>query len=365
MKVGLVSSLERGGPVEHSLVLARGLVERGGTVTVVCASAEVAARFGAVGAQAVVIPLRHQLDAAGGVRVRRALRGVDVVHAQDRRAGLWTRALPRVGGAALVYTIHGLPDPYLPPPAGPERPGWRAVLAYRGVDALLGRRADALITPSQAMATVLVARLGLPEARLTVVPNAIELGAPLPGPGDAVGSISSLEPVKALDVLLDAFARLDREDVPLKVFGSGSQAQALAGRSTALGLNGRVAFPGFLDSREALAQLRVFVMPSVMENSPMALLEAMAAGVPAVATRVGGVPETAPEGTVQLVEPRDPPALADAIARLLDDPQLAREQAAAARAHVEATASPAVMTERTVAVYDVALRRRRPGGRPA
>jgi glycosyltransferase involved in cell wall biosynthesis len=341
VKVGLVSSLDRGGPVEHSLVLTRGLVERGDEVVATCASSQVAARFEALGARALVIPLRHQLDGAGGVRVRRALRGVDVVHGQDRRAGLWTRSLPRVRGAALVYTIHGLPDPYLPPPAGVERPGWRAVLAYRGVDAALGRRADALITPSQAMASVLVSRLGLPAGKLHVVPNAIELGPPPSGAGDAVGSLSSLEPVKGLEVLLEAFARLGRPQ--------------LAARSARLGLDGSVSFPGFVASREALAQLRVFAMPSVMENSPMALLEAMAAGVPAVASRVGGVPETAPEGTAQLVPPGDPGALAEAIARLLDDPALARAQAAAARAHVETNASPEVMARRTMRVYEAAL----------
>lgn len=355
MRVGLVSSLERGGPVEHSLVLARGLVERGAEVVATCASEQVAARFGAVGARALVIPLRHQLDGAGGVRVRRALRGVDVVHAQDRRAGLWTRALPRPRGAALVYTIHGLPDPYLPPPAGVEHPGWRAVLAYQGVDAALGRRADALITPSRAMASVLVSRLGLPAAKLSVVPNAIELGPPPAGAGgDAVGSLSSLEPVKALDVLLEAFARLGRPQLRLLVFGTGPQAAALAARAAQLGLDGRVSFPGFVPSRDALAQLRVFAMPSVMENSPMALLEAMAAGVPAVASRVGGVPETAPDGTAQLVPPGDAAALAAAIARLLDDRALARAQAAAARAHVEANASPEAMAARTVAVYEAA-----------
>ena len=68
----------------------------------------------------------------------------------------------------------------------------------------------------------------------------------------------------------------------------------------------------------------------------MGLLEAMAAGVPAVASRVGGVPEVAPEGTAQLVAPGDPPRWRGRSRLLLDDPALARAQAAAARTHVEA-----------------------------
>ena len=340
MRVALVSTLPDGGPVEHSLVLAKALTAAGAEVLATCATAAVAGRFAEAGADARVLPLRHQLDAPGALRLRGALRGVDVVHAQDRRAGLWTRALPRPRGAKLVYTIHGLPDPYLP--TGPRRPGLRAQIAYRGVDAALGRRADALITPSRFMADTLVRRLGLPASRLHVVPNAVEAGETVAG-GDAVGTVSSLEPVKGLGVLLDAFAALGRPGLRLLIFGTGSQAAELAGRGAEL--------PGFVPAREALARLRVFVLPSLMENFPMALLEAMAAGVPAVASRVGGVPEAAPPGAARLVPPGDPAELTAAIAALLDDPDAAREQAARARAHVEAHASPAVMAARTLAVY--------------
>jgi glycosyltransferase involved in cell wall biosynthesis len=89
-----------------------------------------------------------------------------------------------------------------------------------------------------------------------------------------------------------------------------------------------------------------------MENSPMALLEAMAAGVPAVASAVGGIPELAPPGTAQLVPPGDATALAGAIARLLDDPALRLAQAAAARARIEHEGSAAEMTRRTLALYE-------------
>jgi glycosyltransferase involved in cell wall biosynthesis len=97
--------------------------------------------------------------------------------------------------------------------------------------------------------------------------------------------------------------------------------------------------------------MAVFVLSSYMENAPLALLEAMAAGVPLVATRVGGVPELVPEGTGLLVGPGDPAALAAAIRRLLDDPALARTQAEAARRHAEAGGGAAAMVDRTLALY--------------
>ena len=107
-----------------------------------------------------------------------------------------------------------------------------------------------------------------------------------------------------------------------------------------------------MPSPEALGRLAVLALPSLIENCPMALLEAMATGIPAVAARVGGVPEVAPEGTALLVPPRDPGALAEAIAALLDDPALARAQAAAARTHAETHLSARLMTERTLALYE-------------
>ena len=113
-----------------------------------------------------------------------------------------------------------------------------------------------------------------------------------------------------------------------------------------------------MPAREALGRLAVFALPSLMENCPMGLLEAMAAGVPAVATRVGGVPEVAPEGTAQLVAPGDPAALAAGDrARCSTIPRSParrpRPPARTSRLHLSARQ----MTERTLALY-AALRRR-------
>ena len=108
-----------------------------------------------------------------------------------------------------------------------------------------------------------------------------------------------------------------------------------------------------MPSAEALTQLSVFVLPSIMENSPLALLEAMAAGIPVVASDVGGIPEYAPADA--LVPPRDPDALARAIARL-DDPAFAAERVAAGRA-AAAERSARRTAERLLDLYTGALSR--------
>ncbi|MEO8689272.1 MAG: glycosyltransferase family 4 protein [Solirubrobacteraceae bacterium] len=356
MKVGLVSTLDSGGPVEHTITLAGGLAAAGVEVRVVCATRAVADRAEAEGASVVLAPLRHQLDVGGARRVRRALAGVDVVHGQDRRAGLWIRVLPPAG-ARRVYTVHGLPEPYLPPPAGPARPGLRARLAYRGIDALLARRADAIITVSRAVKDELVTRLGWPAERITVIANGVALDALLEQRGELVGTLASFTPVKGLEVFLDAVALLApaRPQTRFALFGDGPLAAALQAQAHGLGLNGAVSFPGRVPARGALARLAVLVVPSYMENAPLALLEAMTAGVPAVVTRVGGIPELAPPGTALLVAPGDPAQLAEAIGRLLDDSRLAEMQIAAARSRVEATGGAPAMVARTLALYETLL----------
>lgn len=357
MRVLLVSTLERGGPVEQALVLASGLRAAGIDVDALCATPGVRARFERTGAQASELPVRHGMDLPAARALWRRMRGADVVHAQDRRAGLWTRLAPR--RRPLVYTVHGLPDPYLPPPAGPDAPTLRDRLAYEGLDAALCRRADAIIVPSAAQAEVFARRLRFPRSRIRVVPNGVEMPAVPAERGRTVGTLSVLEPVKDLPTFLRAAAVLaaDRPDLPFAVFGEGSQRASLEAQARDLGLGTRVRFAGHVDREAALAELRILVLPSLVETAPMALLEAMAAGIPAVAARVGGIPEIAGRGTVALVAPGDPAALATAVARLLDDPPAAAAQAAAARARVRERFSAQACATATLAVYEEAVAR--------
>ena len=149
--------------------------------------------------------------------------------------------------------------------------------------------------------------------------------------------LALLVPLKGVDVFLRAAARLapDHPDWRFVVFGDGPEAQRLGALRAELGLDGAVTMPGFVPSAQALAQLRVLVIASYAENAPMALLEAMAAGVAVVTTTVGGIPEIADERVAQLVAPGDPEAIASAVARLMADDALRSAQVRAARERVE------------------------------
>jgi glycosyltransferase involved in cell wall biosynthesis len=338
MKVTLVTTIPRGGPIEQSLLLSRGLARKGASVLVTCGDAELAERFAGDGVRAAVVPLRHQADLEGARRVWRLARGSDVVHAHDRRAGLWTRIGPRPRrGGIRVYTAHGIPEPYHPPPAGPERPGLKATLLYRGLDGFLCVRADAIVVPSRAVAEDLATRLGYPRAKLTVIPNGIELPEFAPGGGERIGTMSVLERFKGIDVFLRAVAEMAPKHPEWKfvTYGSGSDGGRLEALARELGIGELVERPGFVPGAEALRGLRVYVLSSYWENAPMALLEAMGAGVPIVASAVDGVPEIVDPEVAQMVPPGDPAAIAGAVERLCADPDLREAQVRAARRRVE------------------------------
>jgi glycosyltransferase involved in cell wall biosynthesis len=153
-----------------------------------------------------------------------------------------------------------------------------------------------------------------------------------------VGSVSMLRPQKRIDVLIDAFARIEREHptARLVVVGDGPERPALQCRVAELGLRG-VQFLGQRDDVGALlAAFDIFTMSSETEGSPLALIDAMRAGLGVVATAVGGIPEMAPHGECAvLVPPNDADRLATGIALLVQDRALRERLGAAARDRAE------------------------------
>ncbi|HEU5213586.1 MAG TPA: glycosyltransferase family 4 protein [Gaiellaceae bacterium] len=360
MKVVYVTSIPEGGPVTHLRSLVPAVAAAGVEPHVVCATERVAASFRDAGVPATVVPLRHKADVAGARRVWPLLAGADVVHTHDRRSGLLVRPAARARGAAVFHTYHGLPHQVVglvdgrPAEVTGAHAAW-LVHGYLAIDsalALLGQ----VIVPSRALARFLVANR-FPAGRLHVVPNGIDLRRTEPAPAHeplVVGTAAILEHGKGVDVLLEAVARIDAP-VRVEIFGDGSLRGALEQQAGALGVDAR--FHGRVDDvRSRLEGLDVFVLPSRGENLPMALLEAMAAAVPPVATRVGGVPELVVDGESGLLVPvDDADSLADAIAGLARDPErrerLARQAAQRVANEFEAEA----VGRRMVSVYAEAI----------
>jgi glycosyltransferase involved in cell wall biosynthesis len=187
-----------------------------------------------------------------------------------------------------------------------------------------------------------------------VVPLGIDLerfaaaGPALRKHGPIVGNVARLAPQKDHATLLEAARILG--DVRFVIVGDGELREELERRAHGL----PVELTGARDDvPELLASFDVFAFPSLFEGLCLAVIEAQAAGVPVVATPVGGIRETVVDGeTGLLVPPRDPAALAAAIRRLLDDRDLARRLAEEARRHVRARYSEERMVEVTLGLYE-------------
>jgi glycosyltransferase involved in cell wall biosynthesis len=160
-----------------------------------------------------------------------------------------------------------------------------------------------------------------------------------------------------------ALARARLPQIRLVIAGDGDERRALEARVTELGLEGRVDFLGWRSDLAALYQsMDVFVLTSINEGTPVSLIEAMAAGVPVVASSVGGVPDVVEDGvTGVLVPPRRPEAVAAAIVSTVTQPERASVMAARARRSVSDRFDSARLVQETEAMYRQTLLERRGG----
>jgi glycosyltransferase involved in cell wall biosynthesis len=256
-----------------------------------------------------------------------------VIHAHMVAPDGWAAArVAHALGVPAVATAHRADVLDLPS----RSPAIRAVVA-EAVASL-----DAVVAVSRKMADAAEALAG-PRRPVEVVPNGAdrnvffpraveEARARLDLPRDEriVSYVGKLVPRKGVDTLIEAMGILAERDVPaplLVVAGIGELRESMEARAAELGISGRIRFLGKIPHEDvplAMAAGDVFVLPSLSEGLPTVVCEAMSCGRPVVATAVDGTPEIVRDGeTGFLVPPRDPEALAGALARVLDDPALA------------------------------------------
>jgi glycosyltransferase involved in cell wall biosynthesis len=210
---------------------------------------------------------------------------------------------------------------------------------------VIGRFATRFVAVSNAQRALMTSVEGIPADRIVVLPTAYipsnqssdtdirsELGLPSDTP--IVGTAAILRTEKALEVLIEAHVEVRRRvpDAHLVIAGEGGREEALRARAQELGVADRVHLIGRrFDVDALLRSFDVGAMSSDWEGMPLFVFECMAAVTPLVATDVGGLPEVVEDGrTGRLVPPRDPQALAEAIAALLADPAQRAELAGAA-----------------------------------
>ncbi len=337
-----------GGSERHLLTLLPALVERG--VDVRFLGLDDTSRAPDPFYEALSVPFErmaapHDLDPRLAVRVRRATCEADLVHTHLVHADVYGA----LGARVLVSTKHN-DDPFR---TGP----------FRYVERALTRRASRIIAITNALARFQVERVGLPREKVEVIHYGLD---ELPGPwgtnpaddvtGDArvLLAVCRLEPQKGIDVAIRALPEVvaRHPDARLVVLGEGPQRADLKELARSLGapvhLLGRVP-----DVAAWLRRAELLVHPVRWEGFGLALLEAMLASLPVVATRVSSIPEIVVDGeTGLLVAPDDTAALAAALNRVLDDPD---GYGAAGEARARQEFSVAHMADRTLAVYESVL----------
>ena len=250
---------------------------------------------------------------------------------------------------------------------GSRRISLRRWYGFTAMQRRVARRLRHVITVSGASAAQITEHLAVPAERLNIVPVGadIHLFSPSPSlarvPGRVVTTASADVPIKGLAILVEAIAKISTErTVQLVVIGNakrGSPVHKLVDRH---GLAGAVEFVGRLSTEEVADYVRsaeLAVVPSLFEGFSLPAIEAMACATPLVATTGGALPEVVgPDGhAALLVPPGDPQALAAAIGRVLDDPDLGTRLGTAGRERVVTQFTWRAAADRTAAVYRQAI----------
>lgn len=329
--VHVIESLEFGGAERVSLMLANGMSATD-TVTILCVK-QPGELAGSVDRRVRVISLGkgEGSDVLLPWRLARVIREerAEVLHGHNWgiffECGLAGRI---VGVPKRLHTIHG---PY------PDcAPGWKSRIKYafrRLLERAVARTYHRLVPVSEAIRDYMVNEMRLKPEIIETIHNGIALDAhagqaPTGAGGLTFISVGRLAEVKNHELMLDAFAALAPRPARarLVLVGDGPRRAALDERARRLGIATDVAFLGFRNDIAALlAGADVYLVSSHYEGVSMAVLEAMRARLPVIATRVGGMPETVRDGaTGLLVPPGDVAALTAAMARLASAPGLRR-----------------------------------------
>jgi len=307
------------------------------------------------------LPLPLSLALARALRER----AFDVFHAHHPfLLGQAALRLARRTGRPLVFTHHTLYDKYAHYVPLPTRFVARLAIAR---STRFANAADLVLVPSVALAARLTAQ-GV-RRPIEVVPTGVDLDRFRPGdrptvrqalglPQDAplLVYVGRLDPEKNLPFLLDAFASVAARHptVELLLVGRGTQENGLRHHAGRLGIASRVRFAGGIPPSDVARRYQagdLFVFASTTETQGLAVLEAMATGLPVVAVRAIGVEEAVVDGVSGLLVPEDPRVFADAVLSILRDAGLAAKLAAGGR-DAAGTISTRTLAERLVALYE-------------
>ncbi|MGQ0456782.1 MAG: glycosyltransferase family 4 protein [Hyphomicrobium sp.] len=306
----------------------------------------------------VRIPIPRQpgigdLSAARSVAAHARRLGVDVLHGHGAKGG----AYARLASVPLRFT-NVRPKVFYTPHGGSLNmtSGPLASRMLLGVERRLEPLSDGLIFESQFAANAYAARVGRAHVPIRVIHNGLapadfDLAAADASATDLL-FIGELRDIKGVDVLIDAIADVNRDrSVTATIVGAGPDGATLQKKVNDAGLAVHIRFLGALPARTAFRHGRIVVVPSLKESFPYVVLEAAAAGLPLIATNVGGIPEILAGSDTPMIEAGSRAALSVAIRQALADPERARERALRLRHRVSQALTVDAMTASVLDFY--------------
>ena len=347
----IADSSRTGGP-EHVITLARQLLAASWLPLVVCPEGPLLKRCSQAGIASVALGMSGSQLAAAPIRLRQVARrfDADLVHSHALRAGMVVRRARM--GSPWVHTHH--------------LDGWFTasrlrIRVHRRELRHLAARADRQIVVSASVLEFLRTDVGLDPAPLRLVANGIDQLRPRLRPrpsGTRVGILARLTHAKGVDLAVMALAAPAGRGLSLQVGGTGPELPSLIDLAASLGVADRVHFLGeVVDRQQFFDGCDAVWVPSREEPFGLVACEAMSAGVPVVASRVGGLPEILdPPNAGVLVSPANPAALASVTAALLADPERYQRLSAAGAERVLRHFSAQKMGALTRGVYREVLR---------
>lgn len=294
-------------------------------------------------------------EVTGLVGLFRSLGPGATVHSHGYRADVLAGLAAGRSGLRRVSTVHGFTG------------GDLKNRFYEWVQVRALSRFDRVVAVSRSVA-VRLGGAGVPASRIVLVPNAHAPGAApvsrvaarqalgIPADGMAIGWVGRLGPEKDPETMVRALAQLGGHSIAV-VIGSGPEGGRVMGLARTLGVSDRIRWCGSIpEAGRLFAAFDCYALTSVTEGTPMVLLEAAAAGVPIVATAVGGVPDLVGETEGWLVPPGSPEPFAAALAEALDSSGEGRRRAAKARARIKDEFNADRWVERYATVYNEVTR---------
>lgn len=364
MRVAQLITQDSGGPVDHAVDVAIALVGMGHDSHLFGPAGPYVASLEEAGVTWHPLEISSTRDVTGmrafaaGVKAL----GPDVLHGQDRRGGLVTRLVGAAQRRPVVATMHGVPDNLSTLVAGNIRAAspsrkvtFENLYVERGLARLPRTR---LVVPAQAIADYAEKHVHVPRERIRVVHNGVtpswrDLGTAHHdrAQGEKVRAVwlGGMAPVKRLPHLVRAVALVP--DLQLRLIGDGPERPSVEHAARASGAD--VEFAGFHAAPAPyLLDADFFVLPSAAEACPMAILQAMALGLPIVASRAGGIPEIVRHGVDGILVPTgDDGALRTALERMTRDQTMRERLGRNARERALKELTVEACAEKLVAVY--------------